>query len=97
MLLVSHGRPATAVGGLLLAEVVPAFLAPMLGAVVDRVDRRRAMIQCELGQAVVYAAIAAWLPPYAGILALVGVATLLSRTSPRPARARSPRSSTATS
>ena len=52
----------------------------MLGAVVDRVDRRRAMILCELGQAVVYAAIAAWLPPYAGILALVGVATLLSRT-----------------
>jgi MFS family permease len=80
VLLVSQGRPATAVGGLLMAEVVPAFLAPLLGALVDRVDRRRAMIQCELGQAVVYGVIAAWMPPYAGVLACVGVATLLSRT-----------------
>jgi predicted MFS family arabinose efflux permease len=79
VLLVSHGRPATAVGGLLLAEVVPAFLGPMLGALADRLDRRRTMIACELGQALVYAAIAIWLPPYVGILALVGVATLLSR------------------
>jgi MFS family permease len=80
VLLVSQGRPATAVGGLLLAEVVPAFLAPVLGAVADRMDRRRAMIQCELGQAVVYAVIAIWLPPYAGLLLLVAAATLLSRT-----------------
>jgi MFS family permease len=80
VLLVSQGRPATAVGGLLLAEVVPAFVAPLLGALADRTDRRRAMIQCELGQAVVYGVIAAWMPPYAGILACVGVATLLSRT-----------------
>ena len=80
VLLVSHGRPATAVGGLLLAEVVPAFVAPLLGAVADRRDRRRVMIQCEAGQAVVYAAIAIWLPPYAGLLLLVAAATLLSRT-----------------
>jgi MFS family permease len=68
------------VGGLLLAEVVPAFLAPLLGAVADRVDRRRAMIVCELGQAAVYGLIALLLPPYAGLLVFVGVATLLSRT-----------------
>jgi MFS family permease len=80
VLLVSEGRPATAVGGLLLAEVVPAFLAPLLGAVADRVDRRRAMIVCELGQAAVYGAIALLLPPYAALLLFVGVATLLSRT-----------------
>jgi MFS family permease len=80
VLLVSHGRPATAVGGLLLAESIPAFLAPVLGAVSDRMDRRTAMIQCELGQAAVYGVIAAWLPPYAGLLALVAVTSLLSRT-----------------
>jgi MFS family permease len=80
VLLVSEGRPATAVGGLLLAEVVPAFVAPLLGAVADRVDRRRAMIVCELGQAAVYGLIALLLPPYAALLAFVGVATLLSRT-----------------
>lgn len=80
MLLVSHGHPATAVGGLLLAESVPAFMAPVLGALADRGDRRRTMVICELGQAALYAALAAWLPPYAGVLALVAAATLLSRT-----------------
>lgn len=76
----SQGHPATAVGGLLLAESIPAFLAPVLGAVADRTDRRRAMIVCELGQALLYGAIAAWLPPYAGLLLLVALASLLSRT-----------------
>jgi MFS family permease len=80
VLLVSRGHPATAVGGLLLAESIPAFLAPVLGAVADRLDRRRLMVQCELGQAALYGVIAAWLPPYAGLLALVALATLLSRT-----------------
>ena len=80
VLLVSSGHPATAVGGLLLAEAIPAFLAPLLGAVADRTDRRRAMIVCELAQAALYGVIAAWLPPYAGLLLLVAVASLLSRT-----------------
>jgi MFS family permease len=81
VLLVSRGRPATAVGGLLLAEAIPGFLSPALGAVSDRrPDRRALMIQCELGQAVLYGAIAAWMPPYGGLLVLVGVATLFSRT-----------------
>lgn len=81
VLLVSHGRPATAVGGLLLAEAIPGFLSPALGAVADRrPDRRVLMIQCEVGQAVIYAAIALWMPPYAGLLLLVAVATLFSRT-----------------
>jgi len=80
VLLVSQGRPATAVAGLLLARAVPGFLSPVLGAVSDRrPDRRALMIQCELGQAVLYGAIAAWLPPYAWLLVLVGAATLFSR------------------
>jgi MFS family permease len=81
VLLVSHGRPATAVGGLLLAEAIPGFLSPALGAVADRrPDRRVLMIQCELGQAVLYGAIAAWMPDYAWLLVLVAAATLFSRT-----------------
>jgi len=81
VLLVSHGHPATAVGGLLLAEAIPGFLSPALGAVADRrPDRRALMIQCEVGQAVLYGAVAAWLPPYAGLLVLVGLASLFSRT-----------------
>ena len=81
VLLVSQGHRATAVGGLLLAESIPALLfAPVLGALADRRDRRVAMIQCELGQALLYGAIAAWGPPYAGLLALVALATVLSRT-----------------
>jgi MFS family permease len=78
---VSHGHPATAVGGLLLAEAVPGFLSPVLGAVADRrPDRRALMVQCELGQAALYAAIAVWMPPYAWLLVLVALATLFSRT-----------------
>ena len=81
VLLVSHGHPATAVGGLLLAEAIPGFLSPALGAVADRrADRRALMIQCEVGQALLYGAVAAWLPPYAGLLVLVGLASLFSRT-----------------
>src|SRR5256885_14123027 len=38
------------------------------------------MVQCELGQAGLYAAIAIWLPPYAWLLVLVALATLFSRT-----------------
>ncbi|HEY7631506.1 MAG TPA: MFS transporter [Thermoleophilaceae bacterium] len=81
VLLVSHGRPATAVGGLLLAEAIPGLMAPVLGALSDRrPDRRALMVQCELGQAALYAAIAIWLPPYAWLLVLVAFATLFSRT-----------------
>jgi MFS family permease len=79
VLLVSAGHPATAVGGLLIAQAVPGFAAPQLGAVADRVDRRRLMIGCELAQAVLFGTIAAWLPPYAALLALVALAQVASR------------------
>jgi MFS family permease len=79
VLLVARGHPATAVGGLLIAEAVPGFAAPLLGAVADRVDRRSLMIGCELSQAVLFGAIAAWLPPYAALLALVALSQVASR------------------
>ena len=47
----------TAVAGLLLAVALPSLLGPVAGSIADRVDRRRMMIVCELGQGVVYLAI----------------------------------------
>ena len=79
VLLVANGHPATAVGGLLIAQAIPGFAAPLLGAVADRVDRRTLMIGCELGQALLFGVIAAWLPPYAALLVLVAFAQVASR------------------
>lgn len=69
----------TAVGGLLLAIALPSLLGPVAGSIADRVDRRRMIIVCELGQGVVYLAIAIFLPGYAALLALVAVASVLAR------------------
>jgi MFS family permease len=73
------GGSGTAVAGLLLAIALPSLLGPVAGSIADRVDRRRLMLVCELGQGVVYLAIAAFLPGYAMLLALVAVANVLAR------------------
>jgi MFS family permease len=63
-----------AVAALLLAgDFVPSLAAPFAGALADRLDRRRLMIGCELVQAVLVAAIALSLPPFAPLLVLVAV------------------------
>jgi MFS family permease len=77
VLLVSRDHPATAVGGLLLAESLPWLLSPFAGAIVDRVEKRRLMIGCQIGQGVIFAAITAWLPPYAALLVLIAAASAL--------------------
>lgn len=77
VLLVSRDHPATAVGGLLLAESLPWLLSAMAGSIADRVERRRLMIVCQLGQGVIFAGITVWLPPYPALLALVVVASLM--------------------
>ncbi len=69
----------TAVAGLLLAAALPSLLGPLAGSIADRVDRRRMMIACELGQGAIYLATAALLPDYAALLALVAVASVLAR------------------
>jgi MFS family permease len=69
----------TAVAGLLLAAALPSLLGPVAGSIADRVDRRRMMLACELGQAVVYVTIAVFLPGYVVLLALVAVANGLAR------------------
>jgi MFS family permease len=77
VLLVSRDHPATAVGGLLLAQGLPGLLSAFAGSIADRFDRRRLMILCQLGQGVIFGAITLWLPPYVALLGLVVLASLL--------------------
>ncbi len=65
----------TAVGAVLLAAGLPKVLGPVAGALADRVDQRRLMIACDLTQAVLFAALAAWVPPFAVLVAAVAVAS----------------------
>lgn len=75
VLLISGDHPATAVGGLLLAESLPMLLSTHAGVLADRIDVRALMIACQLGQAAIFAAITVWLPPYALLLALLVIAS----------------------
>ena len=61
------------------APALPSLLGPVAGSIADRVDRRRMMLACELGQAVVYVTIAVFMPGYVVLLALVAVANGLAR------------------
>lgn len=67
-----------AVSLLLLAATIPRLLGPLAGALADRVEQRRLMVACDLGQAALYAAIAALLPSFPVLLALVLVASTLA-------------------
>jgi MFS family permease len=77
VLLIAKDHPATAVGGLLLAESLPQLLSTHAGVIADRFERRRLMIGCQLGQALIFGAVTIWLPPYAALLALLVLASLL--------------------
>ena len=77
VLLIAKDHPATAVGGLLLAESLPMLLSTHAGVIADRIEARKLMIACQLGQAVIFAGVTIWLPPYAALLALLVVASLL--------------------
>jgi MFS family permease len=71
-------RRGVAVSALLLAETLPTLLGPIAGALVDRVDQRRLMLGSQAGQALLYGAMAALLPPLPVLLALVAAASLLA-------------------
>ncbi len=73
------GGSGTAVAGLLLAAALPSLLGPIAGSIADRVDRRRLMIACQVGQGLVVLAIAVLAPAYAALLALVAAANVLAR------------------
>lgn len=70
-------KTGTAVGALLLASSLPRFLGPLAGAVADRVDQRRLMIACDIGNTLIFAAIASLNPPFGGLLVLVAASALL--------------------
>ncbi len=69
---------ATAVGLLLLAQTLPRLFGPFAGVIVDRVDQRRLMIGCELGQALLIGLIAFTSPPFPLLMALVFGTTALA-------------------
>jgi MFS family permease len=71
-------QTGVAVSALLLADTLPTLLGPMAGALVDRVEQRRLMLGAQAGQAVLYAGMAALLPPFPVLLVLVAAASLLA-------------------
>ena len=76
VLLVQEGRgTGTAVGALLLASSVPRF-GPLAGVVADRVEQRRLMIVCDLGNAAIFATIAGARPSFGMLLALVAASAI---------------------
>jgi MFS family permease len=77
VLLIAKSHPATAVGGLLLAESLPMLLSTHASVIADRFERRRIMIGCQLGQALIFGAVTIWLPPYFALLGLLVLASLL--------------------
>lgn len=69
----------TAVGLLLLAgDFTPTLLSPLIGVIADRLERRRLLIVCELGQALAIGTIVIAEPPLAPLLALVAMQHLLA-------------------
>jgi MFS family permease len=80
LLVKERQESGVAVAGLLLAHSVPRALGPVVGALSDRMDQKRLMIACDLGQAVLFAAIALLSPSYAALLFLVAAASVLATT-----------------
>ncbi len=64
---------------MLCGDFGPALLAPLIGVLADRVELRRLMIACAIGQAVATAAIAIWLPALPILLALFTVRSVLEQ------------------
>jgi MFS family permease len=74
-----------AVSGLLLAHAVPnSFLGPIAGSIADRVDQRLLMVGADVGRALVFVVIAATLPSFPVLIALMVVVAVLE-TGFRPA------------
>ncbi len=81
LLLVKERRESgVAVAGLLLAQSLPRLLGPLLGALADRIEQRRLMIACNIGQAALFGAIALFLPSFVVMLLLVAGASILETT-----------------
>ena len=69
----------SAVALLLIAgDFAPTLASPLVGVVADRVEQRRVLVACELGQAVAVGAIVLAEPPLPALLALVAAQSLLA-------------------
>lgn len=79
LVLLVQGRRGTgvAVGTLLLVKAVPQFLGPYAGVLADRLDQRRLMVACDLGNAAIFAGIAGLDPSFPILLAMVGASSVL--------------------
>lgn len=70
---VGAGSPAAAVGVVMSARLIPGFfLSPVAGVLVDRLDRKRVMVACDLGRALVLVSL-----PFVDSIAGLVVASLV--------------------
>lgn len=76
--LTQTGASPTQVGLVLVARALPQALGPIAGTLSDRVDARRLMVVCDLGQAAAVGAVALLLPPFWLLVALVAAYSVLS-------------------
>jgi MFS family permease len=65
---------AAAVGLLLIAGTAPRLFGPLLGTLADRFDQRRVIVVCDVAQALLFVAVAAFGPPLPVLLGLVAAA-----------------------
>jgi MFS family permease len=81
----------TAVGLLLLAgDFTPTLLSPFVGVIADRLERRRLLIICELGQALAMGIIVVAKPNLGLLLTLVALGSVLSSVFQAAARSAVP-------
>ena len=79
-LVLATTKSGMAVAGVMLSRAIPAILAgPLAGVVLDRFDRKRVMITCELVQGAVLLVIALTLPVLPLLLALVAARAEVGR------------------
>lgn len=86
----STGQALAVAALLLVGDVVPALLSPLAGVLVDRLDRRRVLITCEIVQAALLTAIALTIPALPLLLALVAARAVIGQVSQPAARAAVP-------
>lgn len=72
------GSAGTAVGTLLFVQAIPRLFGPLAGSLADRVDQRTLMIGCDLGQVLLFGAMAVFMPSFPVLLILVGLSSLLA-------------------
>ena len=81
----------SAVAFLLLAgDFTPTLLSPLVGVIADRMERRRLLIICELGQAVAIGTIVVVEPPLVALLVLVAIQSLMANLFQAAARSAVP-------